>query len=355
MLPSLDPSSFTRTPPPLRVWLYVAVAVLAVMGTLEVALRAGLIWHLPLRMVLKEGSDVNTRAAWRIFNTRPDPREVIVLGSSMADAVVEPKGVVRQDTFDAILGPGETRVVNLSVNRSCAPEQTVVLDNALENGHRPSRVVIFTWPGCFTREDADERSETLLAVAFPLTSDYLDARTPPDSFDERIERWLTRHVALVRFRPFGNAWLRQRAKMALRGRPFVRRFRPDDRTATWEGPWTADTTRREQLAALRSRLTASGIDTRPLATLLQFARAHGLRAVLVEVPWSPPIREYFADLAPEYRRAVASVAGQYGVPYLDLNPESHLESAHFHDSYHVNTKGADRYLRALLRRLEATD
>lgn len=356
MFPSLDPSTYARTPPPLRVWLLIAAIALGVLGTLELTFRSGLFWRLPLRMVLKEGSDVNTRATWRIYNLPPDPREVMILGSSMADAVVEPRGRVRQEVFDAVLGPGQTRVINLSVNRSCYTEQTVVLDNALRQGHRPARIVIFSWPGCVSRDEASERAEMLMGEDFPLTSDYVDQRTPSVSFDDTVARWLTRHVALVRFRLYGNAWLRQRAKMALRGQsPFVRRFRPDDRTGTWQGPWEADVNRRAQMDALRERLERYGAQTRALSELLQFVRGHGVNAVIVEVPWSPPIREEFASLAPQYREAVRRLAGQYGVPYLDPNADIRLATEDFHDSYHVNTKGADRYLRALLERLDAMD
>ena len=120
--------------------------------------------------------------------------------------------------------------MNLAVFKSCYAEQTVILENALRAGHQPGLVLIFSWPGCLAGDGQSEISSALATERLPLFSHYLDDETPSRDADEAVSRWFMRHVAIARFRNYGNGWIRRRMMLVLKGRsPAIRRFRPDDR------------------------------------------------------------------------------------------------------------------------------
>jgi len=347
MHPTSQPIA-TPEPAPLRVWFAaLGLAVLA-LGALELTFRSGLVWRLPLSIVLKEPDDIHGRTAWRIYNVKPDPNHIMVLGSSMADAVVEPGGKIKQNTIDAVLGPNRASILNLSSPRSCFAEQTVITENAVRQGHRPQLVLIFSYPGCLSGDGAEDDRDAVLAQRIPLTSQFLDARVPSSTIDDTLGRWLTQNVALVRFRHFGNSWMRQRARMALHGQFIYPGFRARSRARPWTRPWDQDVPRLARLRQHRAAFNADNPNTRSLVTLLTYLRDHNIRAAVVEGPWSPPVHEHFGDVYAQYAATLDATTAAYGAKFVDLNRRVQLQTHHFNDSWHVSYAGADVYFTAMV-------
>ena len=102
---------------------------------------------------------------------------------------------------------------------------------------------------------------------------------------------------------------------------------------------------------LAANFAKNGPDVTGLTRLLRYLEKHSIKSVLVEAPWSPPIREKFAPVADAYRQTVEAVTRAHGAQYLDVNRWVNLGPEHFHDTFHVDTAGADLCLKALAEQL----
>ncbi len=82
---------------------------------------------------------------------------------------------------------------------------------------------------------------------------------------------------------------------------------------------------------------------RMLRELVGLARARGFRVVFFEQPLNTEIAGDWAGVLPRYRRAVARVAAECGVPFLRLQKDLRLGDEDFVDLYHLLPKSRVRW------------
>ena len=330
---------------PLRSWLWTAAVALVCFSALEILLRTGAVWRAPLPYLLQNGGDRHTRAVWLLH--RPPPattRQLVTLGASTAAAITELPDNEAERTLRFALRAPQLHLTSLAVSRACYDEHLTLMQNAIDLGHRPAVVVIFSWPGCLTDEYA---TDAVFATQMPLTSSWLaSVDTRRDGGGVQLWSVVLRHAALARYRHALNGWVRSRWEGVLRGRmpwhPVI--FAGDRRTEPWDGPWENDVQRYERLRMFASRVRTEGRGAKILERLLREIRDHGARAIVIEAPWSPPFFDVLHGIAPAYGAAMHGIAARTGAVYVNPNGERRLMRAHFNDLFHVNHHGARAYL-----------
>lgn len=329
-------------------WLLTAVVAAAAFVGLEAALRADLVWRLPLGIVKAADGDRHLEAAWEIHQPPgPEPRVIVLGASNTAVALELPRyGLAR--VLNAVTGKPVT-VLSLCLGGAKVEEYMVLLEAALEEGHLPAIVVIGIWPGQLVRENYDP----LLAERMPFSSSWLLAEAQPvDDPDSLWERYGPRVLALERFRHAANAWLHRRLHDLL-----LQRFR-------WVvgGQDAANDPRlvpldRDKRQDVVDRISEQWLNEPPdlsrLRSTIRRARDAGSRVIVLEAPWSPPVRREFALFAGRYRTRMASLAREEGAVYVDPNEWLTLGADDFADLVHVRPKGQQRYAGAVVPKLAA--
>jgi hypothetical protein len=336
----------------LRVWALACTFLFLLGVVLELVFRSGAVWQIPLPYLLRDDGDRYTRAVWLAHHPVPaTDRQVMVLGASTAAAVTELPHDESESILRQSLPAPDLRLTSLTVPRSCYEEYLTLLQNALELGHRPDVVVVFSWPACL---NDDRRTHVLFATRMPLTSSWLaevtrDSQTRAD----RLEAAFIANVGVARYRYTVNAWVRSRWEGVLRGRlpwsPIY--FAPSRRSRAWDGPWEADVERYQQLQHTPKDMELNGRSRAVLGKLLSQVHAQGAKAVVVEAPWSPPFFEVLRDKARSYHEAMEAVTSRNGAVYVDPNAADRLDGRLFDDLYHVNHDGARVYLRRIAEAL----
>ena len=329
-------------------WGIVAAFVAAMFVGAELFLRSGVLWQLPIEYVLQNENDRYMRATWLVHQPPASSgHEILVLGSSVAGAVTELPGNESQTILRDVLGRPELQLISLTVFGGCYAEHLTLLEGAFEHGHRPSAIVLFSWPSCLGRND---ETDALLARRMPLVSSSLvDLEGTDRSFDVRMQAALVQISAVQRYRYTANAWLRNTWRNVLRGRAPWRpvAFEGYRRVTAWQGDWELDRDRYQRLSDLPRRMTPGGPGSRQLAALLEMARTRGVPVLIVESPWSPPFFDVLDEHADTYLAAMQAIAAQHGATYVDPNRSRRLSRELFNDLYHVNQAGARAYLPAV--------
>ena len=265
-------------------WVLVLVLVAMTLGGIELALRAGLIWKVPLDYLLQRPGDRYTRTAWLIHHPpTPGPHDVIVLGSSTAAAVSElPKGE-SEHTLRTLTGVKDLRLISLTGSGGCYPEHLTILENALAQGYRPHTVLLLSYPSCL---GAYDETDALVARRMPMVSEALASLTSRDLTTEvRISAWLARTSVLHRYRGAANAWLRERWDEFLKGRAYPWEaivFAGDRYVSTWNGRLAGPAYRSVQTMGGSWRYTLKSAAL--LSGLLATARRAGARVLVIESP-----------------------------------------------------------------------
>ena len=337
----------------IRFWVLAIIAAATLLAGTEAALRADILWRLPVTWVVQWPMDTHTRTVWRLHREPITSNEVVVFGSSSTDALVEPVGRLRQgqDLVDSAVGPGRVRVLNLAVNLGCYAEALVIASNLVARGHHPEVALVFASPDCVARDKGVDEAAAVLARRMPIIAEELLAEVPADSFDERLQRAALRHSALARYQvPDVNGWIRRRSRDMLRAYvPLFARPNPLDRNKPWRGPSKDDL--KVLQGAARLQIAAAGPDTKPLEALLQFFRTRGIKVQLVEEPLSPPVRQALAASLAGYHDVMRTTAARFGATYVDPNEETPLENHDFFDMLHVTPLGAAKYMPTVARHL----
>jgi hypothetical protein len=329
----------------LREWSAVGIVVMLVLTALEVYLRSDALWRVPLPYLLPYANDRHVMVSWEIHQPRPGGvREVMAFGSSVAAAVTELPGgeadaYLRELTADSRL---QFRV--MAVPRGCFDEMAVILENLIARERAPAAAILFTWPGCFLA--GDERAMRL-AELMPLRTEWLADGRDSWSLSDRVSYTAVQHVAVLRYRHMFNAWIRRRFDAAV--------FDGERRLAIPYRPYRQTTPAEVPLEQLRgfdrySRYPAAievdGPSMQRLRALLDRLRAADVPTILVENPWSPPIKRVLAEAVPRYRQAMQALSADHGVPYVDPNAAVDL-TGQFNDLLHPTSVGGARYFRAI--------
>ena len=325
----------------------VAAFVVLMLVAAEVFLRSGILWQLPLEHLLQHETDRYTRAAWLVHHPPASGREIIVLGSSTAAAVMELPGGESQQILRAGAEQPALHLVSLTDSGGCYPEHLTLLENAFEHGHRPDAVILFSFPTCLSAYD---ETDALLAKRMPLVSASLaSVETVERSLDLRLQAALVRASAVHRYRHVGNGWLRERWKALLLGQPPWKPvvFEGDRRVTAWSGDWTLDKRRHESLKGW----SPEGPAARHLATLLAIAKQNRVPVLIVESPWSPPFFDVLDGETDRYFEAMQAIASRAGATYADPNRSTRLSRELFNDLVHVNHAGARAYVPAIAMEL----
>lgn len=340
MLSSHENDRATAVAPNTGSWIVVVAFVGVVLGGAELFLRSNLLWRVPLEYLLQHETDRYTRAAWLVHHPPASGgAEVIVVGSSTAAAVTELPHNESEQILRAALGRPRLQLVSLTDSGGCYPEHLTLLESALERGHHPTAVILFSFPTCLAPYDD---TDALLARRMPLVSSSLADLAHDRSLDVRVQARLVRMSAVQRHRYSVNAWIRERWKALLLGRaPWERIvFAGDRRVSAWEGSWELDDRRYERLA----KWTPTGPAANQLASFLDLARRNDIPVLVIESPWPPPFFTVLGDGADVYFQAMETIAARGGATYVDPNRSSRLSHAMFNDLVHVNHAGARAYM-----------
>ena len=314
----------------------------------ELFFRTDVIWRVPLGYLLQHETDRYTRAAWLVHHPpASDEDEILVLGSSTAAAVAELPDDESQRILQMALTRPELRLVSLTDSGGCYPEHLTLFESAMEQGHHPRIVVLFSFPTCLRQYDD---TSALLATRIPLVSSWLaNHEESSRPLEVRIRARLVRASAVHRYRHTVNAWLRQRWRGLLLGHaPWEAIvFAGDQRFAAWHGPWDLDRARHARLRDMPGNWSPAGSSARHFGALLALAKRHGVPALVVESPWSPPFFDVLNREADLYHQAMQAIAARYGATYVDPNRSDRLPPELFNDLFHVNHAGARAYLSLL--------
>jgi hypothetical protein len=331
---------FLLTP---RQWAAVAGAALALLVLIELILRTGVVWQLPLPYLLSFSNDRFALVSWELHQPQPEGTlDVVALGSSVAAAVTElPHDEATRIVREVTARP-EARLLVMAVPRGCVEDMTVILENFVNHGRTPAVALLFTWPGCFI---GDSVEASLMARSMPLRTTWLlDGHDQPSS---RVGFWLVQHLDILRYRYMVNAWVRRRLDGALfEGERRLRiTYRPYRLADPAEVPL-------EQLPGFDryhhypDRMNVTDGNARRLDNLIAHARAAGVKVILVENPWSPPIQREFAGRVTAYTARIQAIAARHGVPYIDPNASVDLHGL-YNDLLHPTHEGGRRYFRAI--------
>jgi hypothetical protein len=328
-----------------RQWAVAGALALSLLAGIELFLRSGVVWRIPLPYLLSFENDRYTLVSWEIHQPKPQGvLDVMAFGSSMTAAVTELPNDEAPALLRQLSGRQDLRLLVMAVPRGCFDEATVIVENLVERRRAPAVGVIFTWPGCFVSND--ERA-SLLARLMPLRTRWLSdtLQTLPQS--DRVAYSLVQHIDVFRYRYMLNAWVRRRLDSAVFDGQWALwiPYRPYRLAAP--SPVPLETLPRvERYKAYPALMDLTGQGARRLDQLLGRMQEADVRPVLVENPWSPPIRTALADIAPEYRARMQGLAEKHGVPYVDPNAEVDLDGM-FNDLLHLTHDGGRRYFQVI--------
>jgi hypothetical protein len=326
-------------------WATVVAFVVVMFGGAELFFRTDLFWQIPLEHLLRNNRDLHMKAAWLVHHPpAPGSDEIIVLGSSTAAAIAELSGNESEKILRALADRPQLQLVSLANGAGCYPDHLTLLENALEHGHSPTAVILFSFPTCLGPYD---ETDALLARRMPLVSASLANLEESDrSLDVRIQTSLVRASAVERHRYFVNAWLRERWEaLLLHGRPPWRGvvYKGDVFLRVWEGPWELFRYYAPLTAALKEWVPAAPA-SRHLGALVDLARQKGVPLLIIESPWSPPVFDALGTKAHTYFQAMQTIAARGGATYSDPNRSARLSPELFSDVNHVNHAGARAYM-----------
>jgi len=331
-------------------WLLTTAVVVATFVALEAVLRADLVWRLPLGIVKAVDADRHLEAAWEVHQPPAPTPSVLVLGASNIRVATE----LPRDGLARVLRAVTRQpvsVLSLCLGRASLDEYVILLEAAFEHGHRPDVVVVGVWPG---QVNGARDYDPLLAERMPLSSSWLLADAEPVRDPDSLwVRYGPRLLAVDRFQFAVNAWIRRRFHDLLH-----QRFRwvvggQDAANEQEYIPLLEDTRRLDMIGRIGEELMSDEVDLSRLRLVLQLARTAGGRVIVLEAPWSPPVRREFALFAGRYRTRMAALAREEGAVYLDPNEWLTLEEDKFADLFHVTPQGQQRYAAAIIPRLAA--
>jgi len=331
-------------------WLLTAAVVVATFAALEAVLRAGVVWRLPLGIVKAVGADRHLEAAWEIHQPPKLTPSVLVVGSSNIRVATE----LPRDGLARVLRAVTRQpvsVLSLCLSRASLDEYVILLEAAFERGHRPEVVVVGVWPG---QVSGFRDYDPLSAERMPLSSSWLLSDVEPVRDPDTLwERYGPRLLAVERFQFAVNAWMRNRFHDLLHQR-FQWDVGGQDAANDQElVPLLEDTRRLDMIGVIGEELTSDKAELSRMRLVLQLARSTGSRVIVLEAPWSPPVRQAFALVAGRYRTLMATLAREEGAVYVDPNEWLTLEEDKFADLFHVTPQGQQRYAAAIIPRLAA--
>jgi hypothetical protein len=338
----LIPAFLVLTP---RQWAAAGLLAVLLLAGCEGVFRSGVLWRIPLPYLLSFENDRYTLVSWEIYQPKPPGvLDVMAFGSSMMAAVTELPNGEAPALLRHLSGRQNLRLLVMAVPRGCFDEATVIVENLVERRRAPAVAVIFTWPGCFVSND--ERA-SLLARLMPLKTRWLSDTLHTLTSSERITYALAQRIAVVRYRYTVNAWIRRRLDSAVFDGQWALAipYRPY-RLASPSPVPLESLPQVERYKIYPARIDLSGQGIQRLDRLLGQLRGAGVNPVLVENPWSPPIRTALAEIAQEYRARMQSLAGKHGVAYVDPNAEVDLNGL-FNDLLHLTHDGGRRYFQVI--------
>jgi hypothetical protein len=337
----------------LRYWIVALVVAAGGLFALDRFFETGRIWRQPVSLLLNDPTDRATHAAWLLNQPPNGRRKIVLLGASTAWAAMELPGDGVTQLFTQALSRRDVEFLSLAVGNACYDEHLLLLENLLRRGHKVELVIAFTTPGCFVEEKEGRRPDASRAVQMPLASKWLvdtHRQIMEPSFGERWDRWLVQKTALARYRRPVNAWIRRRVSRAARGLAFWHiELRYDPYAKPWNGRLVGQNLKRyTRVSEWPKKMTWDHPEWSRLTSFLVHARQSGVPVLIVEVPWSPLMRQLAEPIRVPYTQTLQKLASRYSAEYWDPNRELYLGSEYFADLSHVTQAGKALFLKAAI-------
>jgi hypothetical protein len=268
---------------------------------------------------------------------------VLALGTSRTQNAIDPSAMAFPNE------PGSPLVFNFGQSGSPPLKVLLMLERLLDEGIRPSAVVLEVLPVWLAADGSAERlfeglearlSAGDLRRLAPYAADW--STLARHWMKARIAPWSAHRVVLL------SHWLPRWLKWGERIDPQWQGMEPDGfvpyptQFATSEFRASATAHARDEHVGSFAGYAFGDSSVRVLRDLIDRCRARGIAVVLVEPPVSPMFRGWFApgvwDSGDERLRRLAANLGVDLVP-----PLGGLEESHFIDGHHLLRDGAAIY------------
>jgi hypothetical protein len=316
------------------VLLVAGVLCLAALLGLELAFTSGAWSDVPLGHWLRMPLDDFVYVSWAVGGAKDDPPDtpsIYILGGSSAR-----ESIVGDDSLErAIVAAGgpRTTVLDIGSNNQNFAQSIAVIDNVPDT---PATAIVGINLNRFYASRADNEKQVVgreLLLDSPDLRDYVHDDTGHYRFSFTI---------LPGIFSWATSYAKQHKEQLLSGELPNLTYKQHRYTKRRNHSVAEKEEMVQEWLTQRAPVYHRWLDynTAMLEELLRVARARGVDVVLLELPLNLEIvgDAWDADLQ-AYRQRVRRLAREYGVPYVDFNPELHIPNTDFHDIDHLVEPG----------------
>ncbi len=288
---------------------------------------------------------------------RAGPADVVIVGDSSAELDLN------ADVLSDALGDPPLRTVSFARSGgSTAPVwYTILRDRVYANGLHPRLVVLGAYLSALSAVGLDDDEYALLREQVNAPDALLSEKTwrggHPPAWELALDRVKSRRSALLTtFRSglvgwwYGDGGPSGSERVTVASTAVFGGVHADAQGQDGVPGAQSNATRAVSATSAAKHVPATSPAETYLPALAAMVAEHGGRLVLV-VPPSAAGDDPKKHVSAEFARGMAQLAGQLGVGWLDETDRA-TDPADFADSRHLNTRGAQKYTRAIADRLQ---
>ncbi len=311
------------------------------LGLIELAFMSGLIWRLPVALLLPDIRNDWIFQAHRLNNLKNHGGEghklYILGGSSCREAFISEMSI--QEALSRAGNPGH-RVLNMCTSSQTMADTFLIIESL---GQGPGNILIGLNPLKFSY-GRDVLQETIQGHRFIMKSENLKrylgslgikSKSLNDFYFWRAGPYLG-ELLLKPVRILGD--MINRGQFTL-GHQFLHH-------AHRTPPTPADI--EENKKELRSKhfknfMANKDLNLKIFSLVIEKAMASGFKVILFELPMNPIVRDHYLDVLNIYQPMIRRFASKYQLPYLEYMWGLPLDRSDFFDFSHLLDRGRSIY------------